>query len=87
MSAAAAVAAPPQRDSIAVVVRVRPLLAHEIKRRSREIAHVTPDERSVQLNIATHKDFSDVKEFRFKFCASPRVVSELCRGGGGGGRG
>jgi len=58
-------------DTVAVVVRVRPLLAHEIKRRSREVASVSPDCSSVSLNIATHKESRDVKSFKFNYVAPP----------------
>ena len=65
-----------EQSSISVVVRVRPLLAHEIKRRSREIAEVAADERSVRLNIADRKNSSDLKDYSFSFVASPATSQE-----------
>lgn len=65
-----------QTSSISVVVRVRPLLAHEIKRRSREIAEVAPDGTSVRLNIADRKDSSDLKDYAFSFVAGPGTSQE-----------
>lgn len=60
-------------DFISVVVRLRPLLAHEIKRRSRGIAKVLPDLSAVEVSVDSSPDFSDVKQFLFNYCAGPNT--------------